>query len=586
MGVESSIAKVANEHHASHLAAGKEPFILAGGTALGMEQFVEMYGDARVRISTDEFLLPKSFATLTVRSYREICNQWSELSWSVDSDKLPYAFHDVTGLDARRQGLAGGEREPAAESDALADFVMDAQLPEFFNDLSQVFACVAARVALGPKHTHANIHHHGASLNQLLDGEKRWHIYHPYVTQALTELTRRLRVPNKLVFIEDELLPIARAHAGDISVLVLERYKEWHARGLCSPPAAGDPLWHTPLEAHLVRGIEFTQLPGDSVFLPPGWGHTVENRAWSLCRIFELDRPSDKTRRVFEARRLDERGALLSIRPECRVSVSGDNAVLDMTTTTTVSKLALELALQVDGRTTASEVAARCSDPEGALALLEQLDNVLVTRSTPQTSYDAGDWDQTYDSGAYRERWDTGTPAISTVAFLASGALPARSPILDVGCGAGTDAIYMATLGYQVHAIDPSRTAIRIAQAAADLRKVRVDFKRESVTSMSFASSSMAAVFDRGCLHSLPPSIWGDYFIEVERVLQPHGWLVITGSNGDRSNVTPIRRELMVPFEDKFELRQFETTSMATARGRMPVSFVLMRARSRLNQVA
>ncbi|MFI0860703.1 class I SAM-dependent methyltransferase [Streptomyces smyrnaeus] len=71
---------------------------------------------------------------------------------------------------------------------------------------------------------------------------------------------------------------------------------------------------------------------------------------------------------------------------------------------------------------------------------------------------------------------------------------------LDVGCGEGADALWLARRGWQVTAIDISRTALRRAAAAgADLAD-RVTWTHMDLT----AASPPAASFDLVSAHYLP----------------------------------------------------------------------------------
>ncbi|WP_231933669.1 class I SAM-dependent methyltransferase [Micromonospora coxensis] len=87
-------------------------------------------------------------------------------------------------------------------------------------------------------------------------------------------------------------------------------------------------------------------------------------------------------------------------------------------------------------------------------------------------------WDELY---AARERYWSGraNPHLVTVA----GALPPGT-VLDLGCGEGGDAIWLARQGWRVTAVDVSRTALERAAAEASAAGVaeRIDFRRHDLT--------------------------------------------------------------------------------------------------------
>jgi SAM-dependent methyltransferase len=80
------------------------------------------------------------------------------------------------------------------------------------------------------------------------------------------------------------------------------------------------------------------------------------------------------------------------------------------------------------------------------------------------------DWDERYSEA--EQIW-SGEPNGSLVAELA-GFDPGRA--LDVGCGEGADAIWLASLGWRVTAIDVTEVALRRARAAADRANVEVEW--------------------------------------------------------------------------------------------------------------
>lgn len=84
----------------------------------------------------------------------------------------------------------------------------------------------------------------------------------------------------------------------------------------------------------------------------------------------------------------------------------------------------------------------------------------------------ADDWDVRY-GGAGGERIWSGAPNVPLVAET-SGLVPGRA--LDLGCGEGADAIWLAGRGWQVTGIDISRVALDRAAQTADEAGVAVDW--------------------------------------------------------------------------------------------------------------
>ena len=75
-------------------------------------------------------------------------------------------------------------------------------------------------------------------------------------------------------------------------------------------------------------------------------------------------------------------------------------------------------------------------------------------------------WNDSYASGEPLP-WDSGTPEPMLIELVESRAIePGRT--LDVGCGTGTNAIYLAQHGFDVVGVDVSRIAVETARAKAN----------------------------------------------------------------------------------------------------------------------
>ncbi len=79
-------------------------------------------------------------------------------------------------------------------------------------------------------------------------------------------------------------------------------------------------------------------------------------------------------------------------------------------------------------------------------------------------------WDERYRSGAYAERTH---PTALLAEWL--DRLP-RGRALDVACGAGRNALYLAARGFRVDAIDVSEAGLERGRAAADRLGLEIDW--------------------------------------------------------------------------------------------------------------
>jgi SAM-dependent methyltransferase len=116
----------------------------------------------------------------------------------------------------------------------------------------------------------------------------------------------------------------------------------------------------------------------------------------------------------------------------------------------------------------------------------------------------------------------TDRPDENLAEWFANGLLrPGR--VLELGCGNGRNATYLAGLGCEVDAVDISAQAIAWARERADAAGARVGFQCCSIFEAAFAEGTYDLVYDAGCFHHLAPHRRRDYVALVERALRPGG---------------------------------------------------------------
>lgn len=127
----------------------------------------------------------------------------------------------------------------------------------------------------------------------------------------------------------------------------------------------------------------------------------------------------------------------------------------------------------------------------------------------------------TYDGGPKPVGipWDIGGAQPSVVQLAALGGFSGN--ILDVGCGLGDNALFLASLGYRVVAVDGSATAIDIAHERANELGVHVDFQVADATRLDGFDASFDTILDSALLHCLPVALRGEYLRTLHRVARP-----------------------------------------------------------------
>lgn len=122
----------------------------------------------------------------------------------------------------------------------------------------------------------------------------------------------------------------------------------------------------------------------------------------------------------------------------------------------------------------------------------------------------------------FRPPWDSGEPTSVLVRLVESGEVkPGRA--IDLGCGTGTNAIYLAQHGFEVTGVDLAPRAIAKAQRKAQAAGVQVRWLVGDVTALPADLGPFDFALDIGCFHSLPLEMRRAYVKTLRRVLAPDG---------------------------------------------------------------
>jgi ubiquinone/menaquinone biosynthesis C-methylase UbiE len=134
---------------------------------------------------------------------------------------------------------------------------------------------------------------------------------------------------------------------------------------------------------------------------------------------------------------------------------------------------------------------------------------------------------------------------------------PPKGAVLDVGCGAGSNVLWLARKGYEAHGVDLSPGAIRAAGERASEAGLTVDLRVGDALALDFPAARFDALVDHGCFHTLPMARRADYAKEVARVLGPEGryllcWVAREYTESMGPPHRPSLHEVTEVFEDRF----------------------------------
>jgi SAM-dependent methyltransferase len=120
-------------------------------------------------------------------------------------------------------------------------------------------------------------------------------------------------------------------------------------------------------------------------------------------------------------------------------------------------------------------------------------------------------------------------PRLRAVAAIAT--IVPRGRVLDLGCGRGELAYFLANLGYEVTAVDYSEAAIALAQSvfatAPEEIKQRVTFCCGSVVTATFESNHYDLAIASDLIEHLAPQEVEQLYANVRRWLKPTGRFVL-----------------------------------------------------------
>lgn len=130
------------------------------------------------------------------------------------------------------------------------------------------------------------------------------------------------------------------------------------------------------------------------------------------------------------------------------------------------------------------------------------------------------------DDGAGTPPWDIGRPQGDVVRLAESGGF--KGNVLDLGCGTGENALYLAGKGLTVLGIDAVPAAIDKAKAKAKDRGVKkVDFKVADGLDLKKLNKTFDVILDCGFFHTLSDADRPKYLKSVTAATKSKGVLHI-----------------------------------------------------------
>lgn len=193
-------------------------------------------------------------------------------------------------------------------------------------------------------------------------------------------------------------------------------------------------------------------------------------------------------------------------------------------------------------------------------------------------------FEQRYRSGD--TPWEHGLVDYNLIDVVSKNDIhPCRA--LDIGCGSGENAIWLAQQGFDVVACDLSTTAVQRAKAKLRNTDAEVCFLAADFLADPIPEAPFGFVFDRGCLHCMENANERKSFVEkVSGLLEAGGrWLSLVGNTdeGQREIGPPqlTAGELVSAVEPHFEILTIRSGHFGSDQDDPPRAWIcLMRKRA------
>lgn len=164
--------------------------------------------------------------------------------------------------------------------------------------------------------------------------------------------------------------------------------------------------------------------------------------------------------------------------------------------------------------------------------------------------------------------WDISRPQPAFVELVRAGEL-SKGLVLDIGCGTGENALFLAENGFSVVGVDLSNRAIAAAKEKAIVRRLKVDFRVGNALSLSFQASHFGNCIDSGLFHTFNDHDRLAFAREIARILRTNGrYFMLCFGDKEPTNWGGPRRitkeEIEATFSPLFEIDYIRDSFFAT----------------------
>ncbi|HTX26967.1 MAG TPA: methyltransferase domain-containing protein [Streptosporangiaceae bacterium] len=180
--------------------------------------------------------------------------------------------------------------------------------------------------------------------------------------------------------------------------------------------------------------------------------------------------------------------------------------------------------------------------------------------------------DDPYADGTFRW-WHLERPSPELLAAEADGWLGPAGVAVDLGCGLGAEAGYLAAAGWRAVGVDLSAPALLAAARARDGAR----FARADVLRLPLREHSADVLLDRGCFHYLAAADRDAYAAQARRALRPGGRLLLRACRTAAGVANDIEPGLIERVFAGWRLDQIAVQDIPSQTRRMPAVVARLR---------
>lgn len=174
-------------------------------------------------------------------------------------------------------------------------------------------------------------------------------------------------------------------------------------------------------------------------------------------------------------------------------------------------------------------------------------------------------WNEVYERETVPP-WNIGHPQPALLDAMENYGL--SGPVLDVGCGTGTHALWATEQGYTALGIDFSETGIEVAQKKAAERELDADFQVADALNLPNNFGPFETVLDSGLFHAFETDERETYARELAAVVKSGGHLFLVGfAEGATENAGPnplTPQDILSVFGDEWTVHEIQERGFET----------------------